>query len=485
MIDRFQYYVKSQEELKHLKLKWQQFVMRDKYAIPGDDCHLMRWDTPRAISDAQEIPEYKALLDRLLDLIKADFPVKHEFCAKGVELSPAGHKMWPSNVSVDVADGGISTAVAAAKEQGKMLVSKNVFCQLTPEQREECAQVSGVHQYATGATGRVTVNNPTGYWVTGFGDVGKTVDIMAGVKRTYTFAPITLFFSLMQIVIPSMHFSVGAKLREVYGLTPGRYTINTDGVNRVGDCVGAGDDEKHVRSVLDSFKLRCKKGQHGFDHTVYGECSRKIDGIFCYLTAEMGEAVLQFRNGAKWVGRCSHMIKCAFEMVGDTLYLLYVDEYMGNDFTLNKDLQDYFRSTVSFEVALNMIDKPVRFLTSTKVADNLPYDGIVVWGTLEHYFFKEKNTVDITRCIAEDLANDGVYVPGLDDLIDGKIYEFAVKDEFHLEFVKERDPLSKILPNMPKNVRRTLKDPTLENVRAFHASCRKQEDNQCSICKFI
>merc|ERR1712241_1169354 len=459
------------EELKQLKIKWQKFCMQDKYRLPGNDCYLMRWDVARAQEDGQKIPEYKALLDRLIDLIRADYPVRHKFVGRGVELSPAGNPMDDKNICVDVQDGGIPVALDKVKETGKMLVSKDVYGQLIESQRQKIAEVDGVHQYATGETGKVSLNNPTGYWVTGSGDVGH---------------PITLVFTLMQMIVPSATFDVGTKMKEVYGLLNGRYQIGTAGVKRLGDCNGAGDDEKTIRSKIENFTLRDKRGYHGSDHTMYGQCSWKIDGIFCYLKARAGEAVLQFRNGAKWIGKSSHDIECAFEKVGDILYLLYVDVYKNNTVHLNKDLQDYFREQIEFKVNLKMRGgMKEQFLHSTKVADNLPRDGIVIWGLLRQNFFKEINTVDITKSMAALLIKeDEIVVEKFDELEDGKIYEFGVADTMHLVFIKERDPLSKILPNMLKSVRRTLDDPNLSAVRDHHAACPK-ENNNCEICKYI
>lgn len=469
-----------------MKKKWQDFCMQDKYKLPGNDCYLMRYDVARAKKDALLIPEMDSLISRLVDLLKADFPVRHKFVGKGVELSPAGNPMHDKNILVDIKDGGIPVAVAKAKKTDKMLVSHDVFGQLVESQKQECAAVDGAHQYATGETGRVSLTNPAGYWFTGDGEVGCTIRLQPGVKKTYTLVPKTFEISLTQIVVPSVLFNVGRKLNDLYGLSSGRYQVGTNGVTRLGDCIGAGDDEGAIRAKLEGFILRDKRGFHGSDHTMYGQCSRKVDGIFCYLWARNGEALLQYRNGEKWVGKCEYDIECAFEMVGDILYLLYVDVYKNNGVHLQKDLQDYFREQFEFILHLgkrgNTLEKT---LTSTKICDNLPSDGIVIWGMIRQNFFKEKNTVDITKVMAETLIKeDHVVVDIIDSMEDGKIYEFSVEDTQHLKFIKVRDPLSKILPNMYKSVRRTLCDPNLSSVREHHANC-PVEDNNCEICKYI
>jgi len=485
-IDRFQRYVKHQEELKQMKLTWQKFVMQEKYRIPGDDCYLMRWDTAQAKKDGLEIPEIRNIILRLREHIRADYPVKHKFSGRGVELSPAGRPMDDRNIPISIADGGISAAVAKVKETNSILVSKDVYGQLTEDQRRECAQVDGIHQYATGELGKVSLANPTGYWVTGTGDYGCTIDLMHGVKKTYTLVSATLSFMLTNIIVPSVVFDVGTRMKEIYGLTSGRYQVGTTGVKRTGDCIGEGDDEKTIRKKLEGFVLRDKRGWHGSDHTLYGPCSWKIDGIFCYFKAKNGMAELQFRNGEKWIGKSEHDIECAFEMVDDILYLLYVDVYKNNTVHLNKELQDYFRGQLEFVVNLGNKSNPTeRTLTSTKLQDNLPHDGIVIWGLVRQNFFKEVNTVDITRSMAEILIKeDNVVVEKFEEMEDGKIYEYGVEDNMHLNFIKVRDPLSKILPNKLKNVRRTLDDPNLSAVRDHHAACANEE-NECEICKYI
>jgi hypothetical protein len=225
---------------------------------------------------------------------------------------------------------------------------------------------------------------------------------------------------------------------------------------------------------------------------MYGPCSRKIDGIFCYLKAKKGRAELQFRNGEKWIGESKYDIECAFEMVGDILYLLYVDVYKNNHVHTSKVLQDYFRDQIEFVVNLGVGRKHAKIksdlngktLTSTKVADNLPHDGLVVWGQLRQNFFKEINTVDITKAMAATLMEkDEVVIEYYDHMEDGKIYEFGVDDPCHLTFIKIRDVRSKVLPNMFTSVRRTLDDPNLMAVRAHHVACKP--DSECEICKFL
>lgn len=485
-IDRFQRYVKHQEELKQMKVTWQKFVMQEKYRLPGDDCYLVRWDTAQAKKDGLEIPEIRNIILRLRDHIRADYPVKHKFSGRGVELSPGEKPMDDRNIPISIADGGISAAVAKVKETNSILVSKDVYGQLTDEQRRECAQVDGIHQYATGETGKVSMVNPTGYWVQGSGDYGCTIDFMPGVKKTYTLVSATIAFALTHIMVPSVVFEVGTKMKEVYGLMSGRYQVNTTGVKRLGDCIGEGDDEKTIRERLENFVLRDKRGWHGSDHTLHGPCSWKIDGIFCYLKAKNGAAELQFRNGDKWVGKSEHDIECAFEMVDDTLYLLYVDIYKNNTVHLNKPLQDYFRNQLEFIIELDKSDaQSYRTLVSTMVQDNLPHDGIVIWGLLRQNFFKEVNTVDITKSIAKILMEeDNIAVEQFDEMEDGKIYEYGVVDNSRLRLIKVREPLSKILPNKLKNVRRTIDDPNLSAIREQHATC-DGDDNECEICKYI
>jgi hypothetical protein len=328
------------------------------------------------------------------------------------------------------------------------------------------------------------MGNPTGYWVTGSGNVGQTIDVRPGVKKTYTIVSTTLIFHLTQMYVAAKSFEVGTIMSGIYGLATGVYTIGTSGCKRVQDCLGAGDDERTIRKKMQDFTLRDQRGVHGSDATVYGPCSRKIDGVFCYLTSKFGEAVLQFRNGEKWIGTTNFDIECAFELVGDVLYLLYVDCYKNNRVELKKDLQDYFRVQLEFLVSLYKTPGVVdQFLTSTMTDASLPSDGIVIWNVKQN-FFKEHNTVDITKSMAKDLVERGIYLDVYNCLYSDRLYEYMIMDNGEMLYVKERVTRSKFLPNMPKNVDQTILDPNLTALRDQHRQCAGSA-NECEICKFI
>lgn len=485
-----QFWVKQQPEIKDIKRAWQEWSLRDKYRIPGEngpdpDCYLLRWDTARAIADAKADPVMGPKLQRLLDIVTADFPVKHSFDGRGVELSPAGRPMHEDNIGIDLKDGGIPVAVAKAQETGKMLVSKDVFRQLKGNQKEACAAVDGMHQFATGDTGFVNRRNPTGYWTAGDGDVGHTVDVKPGVKQTYTIVPRTIELTLHEVYVPSVTFEVGTAVREVYGLFSGSYRAGVDGIVRTGDCVGVGDTDKTIRQKLERYALRDKRGFHGSDPTLMGECSYKINGIYTTLESKYGTVTWQYRNGKTFSGKLNYDVDISFEQVyDDIIYLLYPTEYRGNKMSFDKSFVDYFRERIEFKIRLVHKDGLEQTLCSTKCADGLPADGVVIWGKARQSFYKEENTVDITKAMAKVLIEeDDIEIDNYDNLVDGPIYEFGVVDKIKLRFIKLREPLSKILPNKLKNVRRTMNDPNLSAVRDHHRNCLPDVD--CQICRYI
>jgi len=485
-IDVFNFLVKKQDELKDLKIRWQQFAAVDKYRIPDSASVHMRFDTARAIEDSRKPGSgVEGLYDALKAIIAVRMPARHDYHGRGVELSAAGRPMHVDNKCISVEEGGIKEAVRVAGTKD-IIVSKDVWGQLDAEQRESLAAADGAHQYAEENIDRVTLKNPTGVWPKGSGNIGCTIPVRPGVLRTYHITSKTIAAELKKILIPAQEVEIGTRLATDYGLDSGIYSVSENGIFKTGECFGEGMAEPTVRRIMEDFVMRDKRGHHGADVTQMGPCSYKVDGLFCWLNCEAGTATFKYRNGATFQGKCEFDMQCAFEEVGDVLYLLYVEKYKGNYVRLDKSLQDYFRNQLEFTLRIGD-----RFVTSTKSIDNLPHDGIVVWGTQRQTFYKEVNTVDITKQMARVLENDygKVFEGGLDSLVEGKIYEFAVRDAMTLKFVKERPVKSKVLPNKLKNVVATMSDPNLGDVRRYHQTTYKATYGEgkcaCTICEFL
>lgn len=489
MIDTFSKLVKGQEELKQMKETWQKHVMQEKYLIPNPTTYAHRFDVVRAKRDAMQMKEFEGFFDRLKDRMNDESPAKHTFSARGIELSPEDRPMKEDNIKINIEDGGIDAAVAKAKELDRMVVSKDVWCQLTEDQRTRLAVVDGVHQYAVGSVARATMKNPTGYWPVGSGDIGYTIRASPGVKRTYHVNYQHCEFVIERIPTPDVIIEVGNKLAGLYGLGVGRYRFTTAGIDYLGPCEGEGMTEVTARKAMAPYSFRDKRGYHGSDQLMVGECSRKIDGIFCYLSAKNGQVSLKFRNGETWIGKSDVDLECAMELVDDkkcgkVFYILYVDIYKGNQAALDKGLQEYFRKRISITIKMGN-----EVIDSVMSDANLPSDGIVIWGLTRQTFFKEFNTVDITKRMALELiAEHNIKINGVDDMEDGPIYELAVVHPFllrSLNGMQPRERISKILPNKMKNVLGTLRDPTINDVRLVHAKHRDDPASLCAICRYI
>lgn len=488
--EKFNFLVKKQEELKELKRQFLEVARTDAYKIGGGGVYD-RWDTVRARSDIEagktKLPaDFFVSMRRLVD---AEFPAKHKFDGRGVELSPGDRPMSRDNILVRPEDGGIPAAVTAAGTDG-IVVSKDVWGQLEEEQREALAEADGIHQYsANDAAVRVTAKNPTGFWPTGSGDYGVEMCVRPGVNRVYTLRSVELTAKMQKMIVGDAVIEIGTTIGEFYGLKRGRYRLSTSGVTRIGECNHSGMTEPQVRKLSEPFTLRDKVGYHGGDVTQTGECSWKVDGIYCELTAIAGRATLRFRNGEMWSGPMPGAdIKASFELVGETLYLLYVRNFKRNNIPVVKKVQDYFRACLEFSLYLGP-----RELRSTMCIDSLPRDGIVIWGSTRHTFYKEVNTVDITLDMARALQIDhDVYIDATDEMVEGEIYEMAVKNCITLEHVRRdglvvpRPPLSKVLPNKMKNVLATLKDPNLDAIRRYHKhAANDKAHGNCQVCRYL
>jgi len=511
-IDQFNYLVKHQGEIKEIKAAWLRVLHQPEYLVvppPGlNPVVYDRWDTVRCKEDIEagrtSLPaDY---FNRLREIIGMKFAAKHKFHAKGVELSPGDRPMAPTNILINTEDGGIGEAITKAQELDLPVVSKDVVGQLNEAQRERLSVVDGVHQYATDPLSKVTLRNPTGQWPLGSGDLGVKVPVQPGVERIYNLRDRQIKLELKKMTRGDAVISIGTKLKDFYGLSTGTYRFSTSGVEYMHDCIGDGMSEEQVRKKIEPFLLRDKYGYHGGDVTLVGECSWKVDGIFCLLDSRYGVAEFRFRNGEIWSGPSSIDITAAFEMVGDEIYMLYTEYFMGNKISMEKKVQDYFRGKLEVIVKLHSgacrIDDcgnacdGFKALNTVGSCENLPHDGIVIWGSSRQTYFKDPNSVDLTRKMMDDFASDpkvGMYVHGREKCVPGKLYEYKVKDAFTIvpsEVIDDvpvpRDALSKILPNKPKNVLRTMTDPTISTLRRYHARDAQEKSHaECPVCKIL
>lgn len=498
-IDQFNYLVKCQGEIKEIKAKWLEVLHQPKYAVqppPGlNPVVYDRWDTAQCKADVEagktSLP--RDYFVRMREIIDMKFAAKHKFYAKGVELSPGSRPMAPTNVLVNPEDGGIGEAISRAHELDLPVVSKDVVGQLNEAQRERLSEVDGVHQYATEPIGKVTLRNPTGQWPVGAGELGVKVPVQPGVERIYHLRSRHINIKLQRMTRGDAIIEIGTRLKDFYGLGTGVYRFSTEGVEYLRDCNQLGMTEDQVRNKIEPFLLRDKYGYHGGDVTLVGECSWKVDGIFCLLDARNGTAEFKFRNGEIWTGPCDIDITAAFEMVEDELYMLYTEYFKGNKISMEKKVQDYFRDRI--EIIIDLVGS--KKLNTVASCENLPRDGIVIWGSSRQTYFKDPNSVDLTKKMMRDFSRDpdvGMFVVDMDKCVEGRLYEYKVKDAFTIvpaKYDKEGIPeprpvLSKILPNKPKNILHTMTDPTIASLKRYHERDAKEKSHaECPVCKFL
>jgi len=479
-IDRFNHLVKCQDELKS---------MRALVMSVGKDYRIEkggvfdRYDSARMIREGLEGKNAltAAFKERMRIIVQSEFAAKHRFRCRGVELAAERKPMDKTNFLADT----IKEAVEVAEREELPVVSQDVYGQLDADQRQLLERVDGMHQYAQHAGARVTPRNPTGLWPVGEGGSGVTVSPKPGVCFTLHMRSRTHKVELKHVVRGAVTVDIGSEVVDFYGLRSGKYRFSVQGAEYLGPCTGKGMKEASVRKQLEPYIMRDRCGYHGEDITMVGECSWKIDGIFCYFTAGAGRAKLSFRNGDLWIGKSDLKCEVAFELVGDTLYPLYTYSINGNRLPLSKCVQDYCREQVEFVIMLGG-----RTLSTTKVQDSLPRDGIVIWGSQRQTYFKFENTVDVTRDMALTLMAEDIVVEGIEDMLPGPIYELVVVNRHLLKpKVTEdnkpvpRDVNSKILPNKMKNVRGAMAAPTVTDVKEYHST--QAHGKACPVCAFL
>lgn len=450
-------------------------------------------------------------LEFLADLFTKKIAVHHKFKALGVELSPDGKPMLEGNICIDLQDGkGIGDAVATAKQRRFPIVSRNVWGQLHNGQRRELSEVDNIHQYSVEPRARVQDSNPTGVYpcVEDDSGIGITYAEQPGVNRMYHFVECSYAIEVTEIVQPSVVVDIGEELSGEYGIGVGRFEVSSSGVVAIGPLPqgSQGMSDNKVRQALEPFKQRDSVGLHATTADLVGPVSKKVDGIFVKMVASKGNVEFKFRNGRRWIsgeGECSFNMTAAFELVNfdgkvGELYCLYVEKFRGNYIPIRKDVQDYVRTR--FEISVKF--KPgvveggeIFHLHTIANADNLPSDGIVVHTCNKQFFYKENNTVDITRFLADKLEeNHGIKVYRKEEMKPGLIYEFKTCGGALAGGAIEplldaggrmlpRPPLTKVLPNKLNNVLSAIKAPTLGDIRRSHA--RNHPNQVCEVCASI
>jgi len=492
--------VRRQALLVSFKEKIQQ--SRDKYREGTTGATRDRFDA-RAVYDDILAGKHPTLqpsdIEQVKELIEARFSADHKFTALGVELSPGKSPMLEGNILVKLDEGhGIDEAVALAKKHHYPLVSTNVWGQLSQAQRNKCEDLDNIHQYAVEPKGRVFDKNPTGYYANNPEDAefGITYLERPGVKRHYHFQNITLDVELTEMVLPQVTIDVGENCDE-FTLGTGRFIVSCNGLRRVSDLPSgcAGMTEVQVRHALENFRLRDAKGKHADDDFAAGPVSKKVDGLFCMLDCAKGQATFRFRSGRTYlsqVGACDTNITAAFELVNfdgnhGELYCLYVDKLRGNRWiSMRKEVQDHLRTLLDLKFHFKSPDGDWS-ATTVGSCDSLPSDGIVVWTGDRQIFYKENNTVEITKNMARVLSEQhGIIVKRADEMDPNRIYSFRTANE-PVPCIQPPDgplvPLGrdeKVLPNKINNVIRAIRSPTLQSLKAYHRVSHPGQ--KCEVC---
>jgi hypothetical protein len=497
-IDVFNHQVKKQPVWHELMEQYTTELLRHaKYQRPGN-CYRDRWDTMQFERDVEagktSLPvNFFHIMEEMVSVAP---PAKHNAKLKGVELGPAARPMLKNNEEAHT----IPSALEKTTED-KVVVSKDVWCQLNQVQKTEVAQVDGIHQYATQSVSMPSIRNPTGYWPEGNGEEGVTIQLMAGVEKTYhcTYKEVNLAFTQLRRAVKTV--SIGAATQKEYAIKTGVYKLSSKGILRTGDCLDAGMKEQELRKQLEPFMLRDACGWHGTVLDVTGPVTWKLDGTFALVDSKDGEVHFSFRDGSTWLSKQSCMdFKAAFELFDDgRMYMLYMQRFKENKVELDKPLQDYLRERISFSFKLEGDE-----YRSQMTQEGLPRDGVVFWNKTRqiYYKFQKDKTVDIVpgmkMIISQDPRLANLEVVDEENMVPGLVYRAVVdRDAMILVPLRRPDgtPLprreqskvgDKILPNKPKNVVECIFSPTVEDLIKYHqAKVGNFEHDHCEFCRFM
>jgi len=333
----------------------------------------------------------------------------------GTELSPAKRPMRPGKQPI--------TNKISDLKKNEVVVSRDVWGQLTQDQAEELAKNPGIHQFCTISSSKVSEANPTGVWPEFNKDLGDKVvtEDNGAIRKLYSFEA-TVEAKVMLVTPEPVEFAA-PKLFEDYGIVEGTpLRVAHDGVKYL----PAGTEVpnfklKTVQRRLKNFRFSDPVGKHLDDITVTGDICKKWDGTFHYGKIEEGRLEIKARNGFTYraVGVDCCNIEFAFEQNSGAAKVLYVRSLDQNVIPLSGPVHDYFMKRLSIKITGDLD-------ADTDMEFDWQFDGWVIKTPFGHFFIKAVKTVDIVLSQAERLRFEGYHVAEFVPEHPGQIWELDI-----------------------------------------------------------
>lgn len=217
-----------------------------------------------------------------------------------------------------------------------------------------------------------------------------------------------------------------------------------------------------------------RHGEFAGTNTVKGRITPKMDGMECCLVGDGTTLTFMCRDGTVYQSKSRKRMRIGFEKIGGTLYLTWCKNYMiPNTFGIEfNDIVVEMINKIKLEGELYQV-KSVPDWHPELSKDDYPHDGIVVTlpGTIEQYFYKYENTIDVDKKTmklvkeyidVKDGHHDGYDV---DEIPGPGIWEFTISPD-SIKLNKMRPDKKK--PNTFANVMKAINSITVDEYMAMN-----------------
>lgn len=383
----------------------------------------------------------------------------------GTELSPAKRPMRPSLQPV--------VHKISDLKRNEVVVSRDVWGQLTQDQAEELTQNPGIHQCCLISTSKVSEANPTGVWPEFEKDLGDKVVTQdnGAIRKVYSFAATVK--AKVRLIVPEPLKFTSPKMYEDFGIPEGTpISVTHTGVKRLDSADGIPSFRmKNIQKRLQKFRFSDPVGRHLDDITITGDICRKWDGVFHYGIVEDGRLEIRARNGYTYRGidvDCCN-IEFAFEQNSGAAKILYVRYLDKNVLPLCGPVHEYFNSRLKLEITGDLD-------ANTELEFDWQFDGWVIKNVAGHHFIKATKTVDICEAQAIRLRKEGYHVAQFAPDYVGQIWELNITSRGltgarirkRMTKITGEEEVDKVLPNTTIRVKYAMAAPDWNAYKRHH-----------------
>jgi len=446
----------------------QQFYRKEvENGVPGGrlDMGAMLDDVKRGVLPEAMKAAHRAFVDSRRLMKGKPRPTER---LMGVELSPGGKPMRPhKQPTVDNIN---------LLRKNDVVVSRDVWGQLTQEQAEKLIENPGIHQFSNVTTSAISEANPTGTWTDFEKDLGDEVVSIDNGATTKLFSFKAEITAVVDKVIPEPVSFVVPKHYNDYGIPEGTpIKVSHLGVEFLPNSNGAQNYKlATVKKKLRAFEFRDPVGRHLDDITIVGEIDKKWDGIFHYATIRDNNLTIRARNGI--VYRASGIDCCdldfAFEQNSGAAKVLYVRFLGENNIPYHGPVHRYFNKRLKLHISGGLE-------ADTEIEFEWQSDGNVIKNESGHHFIKKTKTVDIVTEQAMRLRSEGYYISGFTPERRGQIWELDITTRgltgprIRKRPIKEENGVAvmvedKIFPNRVTRVKYAMAAPDWNAYRRHH-----------------